>query len=340
MIEIHNYKKSKIAVNESIENLLNYVPAEFHKSLVIITDTNVSKFHQDKFPDVPVITIGLTEKIKTQQTVDLIIKKLLELGADRHFYLVGIGGGIVCDITGYTASIYMRGIRFGYVPTSLLAQIDASIGGKTGVNFENYKNIVGVFNQPDFVLCDFEILKTLPKEEIKNGLIEAIKHGIISSPELFEFIENNSSKILDLDRESIHKIVLESIQIKSEVVTLDEFEKDERKKLNLGHSFGHAIESLAQISHGAAVAIGLVHAAELSTQLNYCSSEIPSRITKLIQALEMQYKTQLHIKELLNNMQKDKKRNQDKIDYVFIQKIGKTTVVPITFKELHEIYKA
>lgn len=340
MIEIHNYKKSRIAVNESIKNLLNYIPTEFHKSLVIITDTNVSKFHQDKFPDVPVITIGLTEKIKTQQTVDFIIKKLLELGADRHFYLVGIGGGIVCDITGYTASIYMRGIRFAYVPTSLLAQVDASIGGKTGVNFENYKNIIGVFNQPDFVLCDFGILKTLPKEEIKNGLIEAIKHGIISSPELFEFIENNSGKILDLDRESIHKIVLESIQIKSEVVTLDEFEKGERKKLNLGHSFGHAIESLAQISHGTAVAIGLVYAAKLSAELNYCSADIPLRITKLIQTLGIQHKTQLPMKELLSNMQKDKKRNHDKIDYVFIQKIGKTTVIPITFKELHEIYKS
>jgi len=339
MITIQNYDKSKIMVGESICNLLDYVPIDYHNSMVIITDLNVKKFHKNKFPNSHVITIGLTEKIKTQNTIDYVINELLKMGADRHWFLVGVGGGIVCDITGYVASIYMRGVKFGYVPTSLLAQVDASIGGKTGINFQGYKNIIGVFNQPDFVICDLDLLKTLPVEELKNGLIEAIKHGLINSLSLFEFIEANWSKILKGDTAAIYQIVLNSIEIKSKLVNLDELEKGERKKLNLGHSYGHAIESLKSISHGRAVAIGLVYAAKLSVKMGFSIIDISERIETLLHALKMETTCTLPMEEIVQHMKKDKKRKQDGIDFVFIKNIGAVTVKFIDFKLLMDVSK-
>jgi len=337
MIEISNYTNSKILLDASLNQVLNQIPEAYHNAVVIITDTNVFQFHGDQFPTVPVITIGLTEKIKTQATVDFIIEELLKIGVDRHWYLVGIGGGIVCDITGYVASIYMRGLRFGYVPTSLLAQVDASVGGKTGINFQGYKNMIGVFIQPDFVLCDFDVLKTLPIQEVKNGLIEAIKHGMISSPDLFDFIESNVEGILTLNPEDIQCIVGNSVRIKSTIVSEDEFEKGERKKLNLGHSYGHAIESLSGMSHGAAVAIGLVKAVKLSIEKGYCSSETLERLMALLVRLEMDTESAFPLERIVQYMEKDKKRNIDLIDFIFIQTIGRTFVKGIPFDQLLKI---
>ena len=339
MIAIKNYDKSKIMVGESINNLLDYVPQEYHNSMVIITDLNVEKFHKNKFPNAPVITIGLIEKVRTQTTVDYIVSELLKIGADRHWFLVGIGGGIVCDITGYVGSVYMRGVKFGYVPTSLLAQVDASVGGKTGINFQNYKNIIGVFNQPQFVICDLDVLKTLPVEELKNGLVEAIKHGLINSLSLFEFIESNWSKIVEGDKAALYHIVLTSIEIKSKIVILDEFEKGERKKLNLGHSYGHAIESLSGISHGSAVAIGLVFAVNLSVKMGFCSTEVVRRIETLLHALKMETVCALPKEELIQHVLKDKKRKQDEIDFVFINNIGGVVVNVVSFELLMDMSK-
>lgn len=337
MIEINKYTNSKIVIGASLNQLLNYIPEAYHNAVVIITDTNVHQFHGTQFPDVPVITIGLAEKIKTQETVDFIIEELLKIEADRHWYVVGIGGGIVCDIAGYVASIYMRGIRFGYVPTSLLAQVDASVGGKTGINFQGFKNMIGVFSQPNFVLCDFDVLKTLPTQEVKNGLVEAIKHGIISSPDLFDFIESNVEDILRLTPSIIQHVVDHSVRIKTALVTVDELEKGERKKLNLGHSYGHAIESLSGISHGAAVAIGLVNAAKLSMKLGHCDKETLERLIALLDRLEMDTVSELPLESIVRHMKKDKKRNKDKIDFVFIKTIGQTFVKGISFDQLLKI---
>lgn len=337
MQTIHNYKKSKIVVGESIGNLLNYLPEKYHESSVIITDSNVSKFHQTSFPNMPVITIGLTEEIKSQITVDFILSKLLDLGADRHWFLIGIGGGIVCDITGYVASIFMRGIKFGYVPTSLLAQVDASIGGKTGINFKGFKNLIGVFNQPSFVICDFELLHTLPQFELKNGLIEAIKHGIIDSHFLFEFIEFNWTRVLEYDTETISTIVANCIKIKSSIVNRDEFESGERKKLNLGHSYGHAIESLSNLSHGSAVAIGLVYAANFSVNKGYTANDIAERIANLLKSIGMAVTCNISINKITEHMLKDKKRKQNTIDFIFIKDIGKVVVESVEFHELINI---
>ena len=177
-ITIKGKTKSEILIGESFVNTSRYLPK---KNVIIITDDNLHKHYSNDFPDFPVIKIGTGEQIKTLQTIEHIISQLIDLQADRKTFLLGIGGGIVCDITGFVASIYMRGINFGFVSTSLLSQVDASVGGKNGINFNSYKNLIGNINQPKFVICDIEMLYTLPKKEIKNGIAEIIKHSIIAN---------------------------------------------------------------------------------------------------------------------------------------------------------------
>ncbi len=331
--EIEEYKKSRILVGEKLENLMDYIPENI-SSLVLVTDENLKAFYQSKFPDYPTITIGVGEKIKTWQTVEFIIEELVKIGADRHTFLVGIGGGIVCDITGYVASIYMRGIRFGYVSTSLLSQVDASVGGKTGVNFRGFKNLIGVFNQPEFVICDTSMLRTLPMDEIKNGLVELIKHSIICDAELFAKVESRMDEILRLNFDVLQELIYESIKIKTAIVNRDEREKGERKKLNLGHTIGHAIESLTGIPHGQAIALGLISMAELSYHLGHCNREDMDKVKKLISILDMPKIGIPSNKELMNLIMKDKKKNAEKIDFVFMKEIGKVSVEEIPFKDL------
>ncbi|MCD4721091.1 MAG: 3-dehydroquinate synthase, partial [Desulfobacula sp.] len=187
---------SSIYVGERLKNLENYLPST---QTIIVTDENIKKYYQKDFPDVPIITIGTGEDIKTLATVETILKELIRYSCDRSSFILGIGGGIVCDITGFAASVFLRGVNFGFVSTSLLSQVDASVGGKNGVNLDSYKNMVGVFNQPEFVICDIDLLNTLPKKEISNGFAEIVKHALISDHDMFDFIEKNIQKALNLD---------------------------------------------------------------------------------------------------------------------------------------------
>lgn len=334
MIAIANNFNSRITVGDTLQNVLTYVPKEQRNHLVMVTDSKVYDLYHESFPEGQVFIMGQTEANKTQATIDELTTQLLELGVDRHWFMIGIGGGIVCDVTGYLASVYMRGIACGYVPTTLLAQVDASVGGKTGINFRGYKNIIGTFKQPQFVLCDTHLLQSLPEKEIKNGLAEAIKHGIISSVELFNFIEKELDSLLRKDVEALTKVVEECVTIKSSIVELDEREKGERKKLNLGHSFGHAIESLELIPHGHAVIKGLLLASELSAIKNYCSWETHSKIKDLLMQLNVSLNPRYSVQKMLTQMQKDKKKQIDRIDFVYIQHLGKVTVIPTLFDEL------
>ena len=175
---------STIRIGASLDHLAGFVP---EGKAVIVTDSVVGEHYRDRFPPYETIEIGTGEKTKTLNTVQDIYRKLMDLEADRSTFLVGIGGGIVCDVTGFVASTYMRGIEFGFVSTTLLSQVDASVGGKNGVNFLGYKNMIGVFNQPEFVLCDLDLLKTLPEKEILCGMAEIVKHGAIGDADLFAF---------------------------------------------------------------------------------------------------------------------------------------------------------
>ena len=187
-------------MGERLANLPRYLPAT---RTVVITDRTVQDLYQKGFPSCETITIGTGEPIKTLDTVRSIYDKLLEIETDRSTFIAGIGGGIVCDITGFAASTYLRGLRFGFVSTTLLSQVDASVGGKNGVNFKGYKNIVGVFSQPRFVICDFEMLKTLPKKEILSGFGEIVKHAVIGDKNLFSYLEKNHKTAIELDMDVV-----------------------------------------------------------------------------------------------------------------------------------------
>ena len=324
---------SRILIAERLENLQRYIPVA---KPIIITDTNVGKLYPLDAIAGGVITIGTGETIKTLDTVEKIYAQLLSLQADRSAFIVGVGGGIVCDITGFAASTFMRGVRFGFVATSLLAQVDASVGGKNGVNFQGYKNMVGLFHQPEFVICDLEVLKTLPPREISCGLAEIVKHAAIADSDLFAFLEEQAESVLALDPEAIEKLVLRSVGIKSAIVSRDETEKGERRLLNFGHTFGHAIEKVSGISHGEAVSIGMVVAAALSVKKGLLTTKEERRLRDLLARLQLPNDFAFDPQKILNAATKDKKRAGDRIHFVLLAGIGDAVVEPIAIEELEE----
>ncbi len=328
--------QSSIHVGESIKNLENYLP---DGQVVIVTDENIKKYYQKDFPDVPMITIGTGEGIKTLSTVESILRELIEYSCDRSSFIVGIGGGIVCDITGFAASSFLRGVDFGFVSTSLLSQVDASVGGKNGVNLDSYKNMVGVFNQPNFVLCDIDLLNTLPKQEISNGLAEIVKHGLIKDAGMLDFIEDNKEKALKLDHDTIFKLVADSVKIKSQVVQQDEKEGGERRKLNFGHTLGHAIEKIERAGHGRAVSMGMVAAALFSKDKGFLSNTDVNRIVSLLTDLNLPVDLNYDATEIIKAAGKDKKKEGKDLFYVFLEQIGNARVEKISFNEMNHFIK-
>ncbi|ACN13722.1 AroB1 [Desulforapulum autotrophicum HRM2] len=324
---------SCLAIGERLENLGAYIPEQ----TIIITDSQVRSLYGDQFPACPVIEIGRGEAIKTLETVQTIFQRLVELEVDRSGFIVGIGGGIVCDITGFVASTYLRGLRFGFVSTTLLSQVDASVGGKNGVNFSGYKNMVGVFNQPEFVVCDMALLKTLPQREIASGLGEIIKHACIEDMALFEFLETSREAVLGLDPGAVERMVHDSVLIKSAIVNRDEHEHGERRKLNFGHTFGHAFEKILKIPHGEAVAAGMVVAAALSVEQGYLNAEAAQRIENLVGNLHLPTRFTIDRGKVMDAMRRDKKRQGESINFVLLAGIGKAVVESIPIEALERL---
>jgi 3-dehydroquinate synthase len=323
--------RSDIMIGETLANLAAYLPGG---RTIIITDPNVARHYQDRFPSGDVITIGLGEKNKTLATVEDVFDRLIALEADRTTFIVGIGGGIVGDVTGFAASTYMRGLDFGFVATSLLSQVDASVGGKNGVNFKGYKNMVGVFNQPRFVIADIDLLKTLPEEEIACGLAEIVKHACIKDAGYFQYIEDHCAEIGRLASEVMNRLVYESVKIKSEVVNQDEREAGERRKLNFGHTIGHALEKTLGISHGSAVSVGMVMAADLSRRKGLLGDPAARRIETLLARLGLPTRIAFDRAAVCDALGKDKKREGDKVKFVLLESIGQAVVREISLEEL------
>jgi len=332
VLEIHaRTGDSTILIGEDLGSVEKYIPGE---KRVIITDANVRRHHGNSFPDGEVIEIGTGEKIKNLGTVKEIYNKLIDLEVDRASFIVGIGGGIVCDIAGFVASTFLRGIRFGFVSTTLLSQVDASVGGKNGVNLHGYKNMVGVFNQPEFVICDMRLLETLPEREISCGLAEIVKHALIGDRDLYRYLDKHFRQALDLDPDVIEKLVYDSIAIKSSLVSRDEKEKGERRKLNFGHTFGHAIEKITGVSHGEAVSAGMVFASELSKRRAYLQAEDVTRIETLLKKLKLPVRLRIDRERVLDALRKDKKREGDSMNFVLLETIGQAFVEKIPIREL------
>ncbi len=345
-IEVHGSQGvSYIYVGEYLKNVSKYLPKG--KKCVIVTDINIKKYYEHQFPvisstlPIDVITIPTGEENKTFATIEMIFRQLISLGADRSTFILGIGGGIVCDITGFAASIYMRGVEFGFVSTTLLSQVDASVGGKNGVNFDSYKNMVGVFCQPKFVICDTSLLQTLPSEEISNGFAEIVKHGLIADALMLDYIEANIKKALALDSDVIRHLVEKSVKLKAAVVQKDEKEAGERKKLNFGHTLAHALEKLKPIGHGRAVSIGMVAASYFSAKKGLLSDSECKRVKSVLQALNLPVNLDsfnLKSDDILSAMTKDKKKDKDKISFVFLNGIGNCIVNKISFEELNQLF--
>ncbi|BBE31010.1 3-dehydroquinate synthase [Tepiditoga spiralis] len=332
MKTINIIKNSKIYVGESLENVHNYIK---NKNIVVITDENIKKYYE--LPFEKIITLKPGEKTKKLKTIEEIAKKLIEYEVDRSSFLLGIGGGVVSDITGFVGSIYMRGLKYGFVSTTLLSQVDASIGGKNGVNFYKYKNILGTINQPEFVLSDLKMLKTLSDKEYRNGLSEVIKYGLILDKELLNFIEKNIEKLLMRDEKTLEYIVHTCSFLKSKIVNEDEKENGIRKILNFGHTFGHAIERIKNIKHGEAISVGMMRALQLSKKLNFISDNDIKRIEKLLKIFKLPTEINISTKELMILIKKDKKRSNDYIDFILLKKIGEYKIQKLKFKELEEL---
>lgn len=334
-IEIHGHTgDSTIYIGECLRNLKKYVPSE---QTIVMTDAVVRHYYGGEFPSGTIIELGTGEGIKTLDTARAVYGKLMDLEADRATFIIGIGGGIVCDVAGFVASTYMRGLRFGFVPSTLLAQVDASTGGKNGVNYDGFKNMVGVFNQPDFVVCDLNLLKTLPQVEIRCGLAEIVKHAAIADAGLFSYLEEHYEKARGIHMGVMEKLVTESVRIKSSIVNRDEKERGERRKLNFGHTLGHAVENASGLPHGEAVGAGMAFAARLSARMGYLSTEEAGRIETLLTNLGLPTRLPLAGARVLEALKRDKKKEGEKIHFVLLHGIGRAVVEQMDLRELGDI---
>jgi len=324
-------RRSAVFIGERMANLAQHLPPG---RAVVITDANLLRLHREAFPPLPVLSIGCGESVKTLETVKSLYETLADLSVDRSTFILGVGGGVVCDVTGFVASTYLRGLRFGFVATTLLAQVDASVGGKNGVNLEGYKNLVGCFNQPEFVLCDLHLLDTLPESEVANGMAEIVKHALIADAGLFAFLEAHAAEALTLDPATIEKLIGDSVAIKAGVVARDEREAGERRKLNFGHTFGHALERVAGLSHGEAVSVGMAIAGRLSVEMGRLPAAACERMLGLLRRLRLPVTAAADAGRVMDALRKDKKRKADRIHFVLLDDIGRAAVEEIEIREL------
>ncbi|MEO5685155.1 MAG: 3-dehydroquinate synthase [Chitinophagaceae bacterium] len=304
-------------------------------STIIITDENIFNAHTRRFKNWNTIVIQAGEEHKVQVTVDKLIAQLIDMGADRTSTLVGVGGGVITDLTGYVASVYMRGIRFGFIPTTILSMVDASIGGKNGIDVGMYKNMVGIIRQPSFILHDMIFVNSLPQAEWENGFAEIIKHACIKDAAMFQQLENNTLKNYQSKKTLLCELVQRNAILKTKVVQKDEFESGDRKLLNFGHTLGHAIENMYAFSHGQAVSIGSTYACKISAQLT--GFKQTERVVALLSKYGLPTYTQFDKAKAFDILQKDKKKVSTAMNYVLLEKIGKGVVKSIPLKELQSI---
>ena len=294
----------------------------YSKTLIETISGDAKSVHEIILPD--------GESYKDWATIQKIFDALLANGADRKTVIIALGGGVVGDMAGFAAASFMRGIRFIQVPTTLLAQVDSSVGGKTGINHPLGKNMIGAFHQPVAVIADLDTLKTLPPRELSAGLAEVVKHGAIADATFFEWIESHTKELLNCDLTAMGHAVERSCEIKSAVVAADEKESGIRAILNYGHTFGHAIESglgYGEWLHGEAVACGMVMAADLSARLGHISASDVNRIKRLVDALALPTcAPKLGSQRFFELMQIDKKTEGGTIRYITLEKIGQAKI--------------
>ncbi len=313
----------------------------FGQKMAVVTNPTIKKLYGQRVIDslksagylVMTIEVPDGEQYKNLDWANAIYTALLINSFDRKSALVALGGGVIGDLTGFAAATFMRGVPFVQVPTTLLAMVDSSVGGKTGVNHAMGKNMIGAFYQPRKVLMDPGVLSTLPKEEFLSGMAEVIKYGVIRDAALFDYLDKNREKILSLDPNALAHIIKRSCEIKAEVVSKDEREAGLRAVLNFGHTVGHAIETAENYTmrHGEAIAIGMVYAARLAHKTDLCDAGVPERVEKLIRSYGLPtglsaLKRKPSVLELMDTMQVDKKAEGGKVKFVLPRKIGEVAI--------------
>ena len=327
-------KDVQLRINVSFQEVSAY---RDEKKILIITDENIFDLHREKLSQYPCIRIGAGEANKTQGTADNIIQEMLEMNIDKSWLIVGVGGGVVTDITGYVASVFKRGISLALVPTTILAMTDAALGGKNGVNVGIYKNMVGTTYRPEFILFDYSFLDTLPRAEWINGFAEIIKHACIKDTEMFSELEQHSVDHYITNRAALRELVEKNIAIKTAVVANDEFETGERYQLNFGHTFGHAIENLYGLPHGHAISIGMVMAAKISQAVSGLDASSVQKIIKLLGQYHLPISLDTDPVSVLDALKNDKKRAGDHINFVLLNRIGEASVKLLSFDRLREL---
>lgn len=333
---VQNFKFSNASTdfyfNSSFNQLKNIVDK---RSAIIITDDNVFNAHKNKFRGYNCIVLKPGEAYKIQATVDSIIETLIEMQADRKSVLIGVGGGVITDLTGYVASVYMRGISFGFIPSSILALVDASIGGKNGIDVGLYKNLVGIIRQPSFILHDVSLLQSLPQSEWENGFAEIIKHACIKDAAMFKQLQKASLKEYMKNKALLTELIQRNALIKIKVVQKDEFEKDQRRLLNFGHTLGHAIETQYELMHGQAISIGMTYACHLSEQLaGFTQTE---QVVNLLEQYHLPTYAAFDKKKVFEVLKMDKKRVKKEMNFVLLERTGKAIVQAVELKKLEKL---
>jgi len=308
--------------------------SNFSRTAFIVSDSNTGALYQEKITQL-LQTAGYTvtgymisagEASKSMETAQILYTEVINAGLDRKSPIIALGGGVVGDITGFIAATYMRGIPFIQIPTSLLAHVDSSVGGKVAVNHPLGKNLIGAFYQPKAVFIDISMLKTLPPREIATGLGEIIKYGLIYDKEFFSYIEDNSAKIFNYNENVLSQIIARSCEIKAAVVSTDEKENGLRAILNFGHTIGHAIEretNYIKYNHGEAVGIGMVAAAFISVKMNLIENSILPAIEHILQLCQLPQKcSNCAADAIYNDLFHDKKTIGGKINWVLLDDIG------------------
>ena len=334
--------------NKNIENLSKFNINEIYDEVLIISDENVYNHQLDNFINnikakiVYEYIIPSGEDSKSLSVYEEIIKYCIRINLSRKSLIIALGGGVVGDLAGFVASTYMRGIDVCQVPTSLLSQVDSSVGGKTGINIGNFKNIIGTFYQPKFTYINIDALKTLSYNEFIAGMAEVIKYSIIYDYDFLDYLINNSENILNKDNKTLHYMVKKCIEIKADIVSKDEKEGNLRKILNFGHTFGHGVEKLCKISHGEAVSIGMNMAFKLALEKGYINGSYYDKFINVCDKFNLPLNFNISLdekdeitkerkdkinQEILEIMKNDKKNSFGKINLILPIGFGKVKII-------------
>lgn len=342
-------KSYPIYINNSFDDLYEeFVSNCNSKNVLIITDNNVDNLYSKEVEDIfkhkdininkYVIPAG--EDSKSCSIISEVYKKCIECNFSKSDCIIGLGGGVVGDIVGFAASTFMRGVNLVLIPTTLLAQTDSSIGGKNGFNLEGYKNIIGTIYQPNLVYINTCVLNTLPKNEFVFGMAEVIKYGLLFDENFYKYLIDNAYNILPQDNNCMRYLIRRCVELKSQIVELDEADKGLRQLLNFGHTIGHAFESISRysLSHGQSIAVGMVLESKISLLLKLTNNETHDKILKILDRFNLlNNNIQLNSNDLIKYIMKDKKSNGGFINFVVLEQIGAARIIKLQYTEIKSL---